>query len=101
MYKVVFNLMSWLYYRKTYSCSLKYRVYLSVQVSSLGVRVRQTFIHSPSFNFWLRVLENRVLTKTFELGKDEVTGKWRRPHNEEAYALYSSQNIIRRWNQEE
>jgi hypothetical protein len=26
--------------------------------------------------------------------KDEVTGEWRRLHNENLYSLYSSQNII-------
>jgi hypothetical protein len=26
---------------------------------------------------------------------DEVTGRWRRLHNQELYALYSSPNIIR------
>jgi hypothetical protein len=31
----------------------------------------------------LRVLENRVLRKIFEPKKDEVTGQWRRLHNEE------------------
>jgi len=83
MYNVIFNLMSWLYYRNTYSCSLKYGLYLSVQVSSLGVHVRQTFIHSTSFNFRIKVLENMVLTKKFGPRRDGVTGKWRRPHNEE------------------
>jgi hypothetical protein len=36
------------------------------------------------------------MRKTFGPNKDEVTGKWRRLHNEELYNLFSSQNIIRR-----
>jgi hypothetical protein len=43
----------------------------------------------------LRVFENRVLRRIFRSKRDEVTGKWRRLHNEELYALYSSPNIIR------
>jgi hypothetical protein len=31
----------------------------------------------------LRVLENRVLRKVFGLRRDEVTGEWRKLHNEE------------------
>jgi hypothetical protein len=42
----------------------------------------------------LRVFENRVL-RIFGPKRDEVTGDWRRLHNEELYALYSSPNIIR------
>jgi len=37
----------------------------------------------------LRVFENRELRKTFEPKIDEVTGKWRRLHNEELYDPYS------------
>ena len=33
--------------------------------------------------------------KTLGHTSDEVTGEWRRLHNEELYALYSSANIIR------
>ena len=40
------------------------------------------------------VFENRVLRRIFGPKRDEVTGEWRRLHNEELYALYSSTNII-------
>jgi hypothetical protein len=43
----------------------------------------------------LRVFENRVLRRIFEQMRDEVTGGWRKLHNEELHNLYSSPNIIR------
>jgi hypothetical protein len=39
------------------------------------------------------VFENRVLRRIFGPKRDEVTGKWRRLHNKELYALYSSPDI--------
>jgi hypothetical protein len=41
------------------------------------------------------VLEKRVLRRIFGPKRDEVTGEWRRLHNEELHNLYSSPNIIR------
>jgi hypothetical protein len=41
------------------------------------------------------VFENRVLRRIFGPKWDEVTGEWRRLHNEELNDLYSSSNIIR------
>jgi hypothetical protein len=41
------------------------------------------------------VFENRVLRRIFGPKRDEVTGEWRKLHNEELYDLYSSPSIIR------
>jgi hypothetical protein len=41
------------------------------------------------------VFENRVLRRVFGPKRDEVTGKWRKLHNEELNNLYSSFNIVR------
>jgi hypothetical protein len=50
----------------------------------------------------LRVFENRVLRRIFGPERDEITGEWRKLHNEELNDLYSP-NIVpviksrRRW----
>jgi hypothetical protein len=41
------------------------------------------------------VFENSVLRRIFGPKRDEVTGEWRKLHNEELLDLYSSQSIIR------
>jgi hypothetical protein len=43
----------------------------------------------------LRVFENRVLRRIFGPKRDEVSGGWRKPHNEELHGLYSSPCRIR------
>jgi len=43
----------------------------------------------------LRVFENMVLRRIFGTRRDEVTGEWKRLHNEELSDLYSSPNIVR------
>jgi hypothetical protein len=43
----------------------------------------------------LRMFENRVLRRIFGPKRDEVTGEWRKLHNEELNNLYSSSNIVR------
>jgi hypothetical protein len=42
-----------------------------------------------------RVFENRVLRRISGLKRGEVTGEWRKLHNEELHNLYSSPDIIR------
>jgi hypothetical protein len=43
----------------------------------------------------LRVFENRVLRREFGPKRDEVTGEWRKLHNEELNNLYSLPSIVR------
>jgi hypothetical protein len=43
----------------------------------------------------LRVFQNKVVRRIFGPKRDEVTGGWRKPHNEELSDLYSSPSIIR------
>jgi hypothetical protein len=42
----------------------------------------------------LREFENRVLRRIFGLKRDEVTGQWRKRHNEKLRDLYSSPNFV-------
>jgi hypothetical protein len=42
----------------------------------------------------LTVSENRALKRIFGLKRDEVTGEWRKLHNEELNDLYPSPNIV-------
>jgi hypothetical protein len=42
----------------------------------------------------LRVFENRVLRRIFGSKRDEVTGGWRKLHDEELHNLYSTPNIM-------
>jgi hypothetical protein len=41
------------------------------------------------------VFENRVLRGIFGPKRDEVTGGWRKLHNDELHGLYSSPSIVR------
>ena len=43
----------------------------------------------------LRMFENWVLRRIFETKRGEVTGEWRKLHNEKLNYLYSSSNIVR------
>jgi hypothetical protein len=42
----------------------------------------------------LRVFENKELRRIFGPKRDEVTGEWKKLHNEELHNPYSSPNIV-------
>jgi len=76
------------------SRNLKIRIYRTIllPVVLYGCETR-------SLTLWeerkVRLFENMVLRRIFGPRRDEVTGEWRRLHNEKLNDLYSSPNIVR------
>jgi hypothetical protein len=71
---------------------------------NLKIRIYKTIILPVVLYGWsltlmeehrLRVFENRVLRRIFRRKRDELTGEWRKLHNEELHDLYSLPSIIR------
>ena len=63
--------------------------FTSVEILS-DLRLEKCGLHAE-----LKVFENKVLKKIDGAKKNEITGEWRKLHNAEIHALYSSPNIIR------
>jgi hypothetical protein len=55
----------------------------------MGVKLKSLILREEHR---LRVFENRVLRRP---KRDEVTGGWRKRHNEELHNLYTSASVIR------
>jgi hypothetical protein len=53
------------------------------------------FSERKRFFKYMYIFEKRVLRRIFGPKRDEVTGDWRKLHNEELHDFYSSPNIIR------
>ena len=47
-----------------------------------------------TWSLTLRGFENRVLRRVFVPKRDEITGEWRKLHNEDLRDLYSLPNIV-------
>ncbi|KAJ4434421.1 hypothetical protein ANN_22983 [Periplaneta americana] len=76
------------------SKNLKVRIYKTV-ILPVVLYSCETWTLTLREEHWLRVFENKVLRKMFGAKRDEATGEWRKLHNTELHALYSSPDIIR------
>ncbi|KAJ4444743.1 hypothetical protein ANN_06540 [Periplaneta americana] len=76
------------------SRNLKVRIYKTI-ILSVVLYGCETWTLTLREEHRLRVFENKVLRKIFGAKRDEVTGEWRKLHNAELHALYSSPDIIR------
>ncbi|KAJ4435442.1 hypothetical protein ANN_18057 [Periplaneta americana] len=76
------------------SKNLKVRIYKTV-ILPVVLYGCETWTLTLREEHRLRVFENKILRKIFGAERDEVTGEWRKLHNTELHALYSSPDIIR------
>jgi hypothetical protein len=76
------------------SKNLKIRIFKAI-ILPVALYGRETWSLTLSEEHRLRVFENRVLRRTFGPKRADVTGEWRKLHNEELRDLYSSPSIIR------
>jgi hypothetical protein len=76
------------------SKNLKIRIYKTI-ILPVVLYGCETWSLTSQEEHRLGVNENRVLTRIFGLKRDEVTGDWRKLHNEELHDLYSSPSIVR------
>jgi hypothetical protein len=75
------------------SKNLQIRIYKTI-ILPVVLYGRETWPLTLREKLRLRVFENRVLRRTFGPKRDEMTGEWRKLHNEELHDLYSSASII-------
>jgi hypothetical protein len=74
--------------------NLKINIYISIilPVVLYGFEIWSLILREERS---LRVFENRVLRRLFGPKRDDVTGEWRKLHNEELSDLYSLPKIVR------
>jgi hypothetical protein len=89
-YHLVQNLLS----SRLFSRNLRFRIYKAIifPVIFYGCETWSLTLREERR---LRVFENKVLRRIFGPKRDEVTGGWRKLHNEELRDLYSSPSRIR------
>ncbi|KAJ4426655.1 hypothetical protein ANN_26453 [Periplaneta americana] len=76
------------------SKNLKVRIYKTI-ILPVVLYGCETWTLTLREEHGLRVFENKVFRKIFGAKRDEVTGEWRKLHNTELHALFSSPDIIR------
>jgi hypothetical protein len=89
-YYSVQNLLS----SRLLSTNLKIRIYRTI-ILPVVLYGCETWSLTLKEECRLRVSENRVLRSIFGPKRDELTGEWKKLHNEELNALISLPNIVR------
>jgi len=74
--------------------NLKIKIYRTI-ILPVALYGRETWSLTLREERRLRVFENRVLRRVFGPKRGEVTGEWRKLHNEELSDLYSLPSIVR------
>jgi hypothetical protein len=75
--------------------NVKIKIYRTTIILPVVLYVCETWSLTLREERRLRVFEKRVLRKIFGPKRDEVTGEWRKLHNEELNDLYPLPNIVR------
>jgi hypothetical protein len=79
---------------KIYVVKLKIKIHRTI-ILPVGLYGCETWSLTLREERKLKVCENRVLKRVFGPKSDEVTGEWRKLHNEELNDVYSLPNIVR------
>jgi hypothetical protein len=87
-------LLLFLNYLFLYSKNLKIKIYRTI-ILPVVLYGCETWLLTLREKGSLRVFQNRVLRRIFGPKRDEVTGEWKKLHNEELNKLYSSPNVVR------
>jgi hypothetical protein len=74
--------------------NIKIRIYISIILSVVLYECETCSLTLRQENR-LRIFEKRVLRRIFGSKRDEVTGDWRKLHNEELHKMHSSPSIMR------
>jgi hypothetical protein len=85
---------TWLPFSHLLSKNLKIRIYKMI-ILPVVLYGLETWSLTLREEHRLSLFENRVLRRILGLRRDEVTGEWRKLHNEELCDLYSLPSIIR------
>jgi hypothetical protein len=83
-----------LLYSRLLSKNLKVRIYTTI-ILPVVLYGCETWSLTLREEHRLRVFDNRVLRRIFGPKRNDVTGEWRKLHNEELRDLYSSPSIMR------
>jgi hypothetical protein len=75
------------------SKNLKIKLYRTITLPVVLYRCKNWSLTLSEVNR-LRVFENRVVRRVFGPKRDEVTGEWRKLHNDKLNDLYSLPNIV-------